>query len=379
MKKLFCIILGLAFSMALCFDLCFAEDDEKSKEFCTATVLAEASTGTIICSENADVKMSQGSLCKLMTILLTAEEIDDGKLLIDEKLTASANANSQQGAVIWLMQGENISVDELLKAVIIGNANDASVVLAEHIAGSEEEFVNMMNARAFELGMRNTVYKSCVGADVSGQYSTAEDTMILAAELLKHDFLQKYFTTWIDNVRSGQTELVNENRLVRTYDGITGMKAGRSLESGFSLVLTAKREQSSFISVVMGCEDKDERFNMGKSLMATGFSSYKVTTPAFSDEFLRPVKVRGGKQSSVMLKAESLTELVVPKSSGEMSTAVLIPEYIDAPVKKGQVAGRVGFYNGDTLLYETNLVACEDIEKNDFAYSIRKILYIIYK
>ena len=379
MKKLICVILGLALGIAFCFDFCCAEDNEISKKYDVASVLSEASTGTIICSENADMKMPQGSLCKLMTILLTAEEIDEGKLSVDESLTASGNANSQQGAVIWLMQGESISVDELLKAVIIGNANDASVVLAEHIAGSEEEFVNMMNARAFELGMRNTVYKNCTGLDVSGQFSTAHDTAILASELLKHDFLQKYFTTWIDRVRGGQTELVNENRLVRTYDGITGMKAGRSLESGFSLVLTAKRGETGFISVLMGCQDKDERFNIGKSLMSTGFSSYKVTTPAFSDEFLRPVKVRGGKQSSVMLKAENLAELVVPKSSGEMSTAVLIPEYIDAPVKKGQVAGKVGFYNGETLLYETNLIACEEIEKNDFANSLRKILYIIYK
>lgn len=377
MKRFCCVVMGLVILFLSCRFFCSAEDNKHLYK--TASVLTEASTGTVICSENGDLKMQQGSLCKLMTILLTAEEIDDGKLLIDEKLTASANANSQQGAVIWLMQGESISVDELLKAVIIGNANDASVVLAEHIAGSEEEFVNMMNARAFELGMRNTVYKNCTGPDVSGQYSTAEDTAILAAELLKHDFLQKYFTTWIDNVRGGQTELVNENKLVRTYDGITGMKAGRSLESGFSLVLTAKRDESAFISVVMGCEDKDERFNIAKSLMAAGFSSYKVTTPAFEDEFLRPVDVHGGKETSVMLKAENLSELVVGKSAGELSTAVLIPNYIDAPVEKGQMVGKVGFYSGDTLLYETNLVACKKIEKNDFSNSIKKIMSILYK
>ncbi len=377
MKKLFCIIVGFVIIFVFCIGICRAE--EKTISYKMSTVLTEGSTGTIICSENAEEKMSQGSLCKLMTVLLTAEEIAEGKLLFDQTLTTSANANTQQGAVIWLMQGESISVEELLKAVIIGNANDASVVLAEHIGGSEEKFVEMMNARAFELGMRNTVYKNCTGFDASGQYSTAYDTSILAKELLKHEFLKKYFTTWLDNVRNGQTELVNENRLVRTYDGITGMKAGRSVESGFSLVLTAKRGEASFISVVMGCEDKDERFNIGKSLMATGFSSYKVTTPSFSDEFLRPVEVHGGKQSAVMLEAVNLKELVVPKSSGEMSTAVLIPQYIDAPVKKGQVVGKVGFYNGDTLLFETDLIACESIEKNDFSNSLRKILSIMYK
>lgn len=377
MKRFCCVILGLLIVFMSCRTVCNAE--EFVKLYDTSSVLAEASTGTIICSENSDLKMPQGSLCKLMTVLLAAEEIAEGKLLLDETLTASANANSQQGAVIWLMQGEVISVDELLKAVIIGNANDATMVLAEHIGGDEEGFVDMMNARAFELGMRNTVYKSCTGHEDNGQYSTAEDTVRLATELLKHDFLRKYFTTWIDNVRNEQTELVNENKLVRTYEGITGMKAGRSAQSGFSLVLTAERDGNGFISVVMGCEDKDGRFNIAKSLMATGFSTYKVTTPSFEDEFLRPIDVHGGKQKSVMLKAEALTELVVRKSGGELSTAVLIPDYIEAPVKKGQVVGRVGFYSGDTLLYETNLVACEKIEKNDFSNSMRKIMDILYK
>ncbi len=378
MKRVLCVLSALIVLFICCLSV--KAEQESEIKYPLATVLAEATTGTVISAENADVRMPPGTLCKLMTILLAAEEIADGNLKFDTVLTASANANSQSGAVIWLMQGESITVDELLKAVIIGNANDASVVLAEHIGGTEEEFISMMNARAFELGMRNTVYKSCTGnSDIQGQYSTASDTAKLACELLKHDFLKKYFVTWMGNVRGGQTELVNENRLVRTYEGITGMKAGRSEESGYSLVMTAQRDGNAFISVVLGCADKDERFSIGKSLMASGFSSYKVTTPAFSDEFIKPVSVRGGKQSAVMIKAESLEELVIPKNSGELSTAVLIPDYIEAPVKKGQLVGRVGFYNGDSLLFETELVACETIEKADFASSMKKVLSIMYK
>lgn len=378
MKKIICIF----FMFFITYFSCFRGYAEQEKDITrtASVVLAELSTGTVISGENAGLRMPQGTLCKLMTILLTAEEIADGNLSADTILTASSNANSQKGAVIWLMQGETISVDELLKAVIIGNANDASIVLAEHIGGTEEGFVDMMNARAFELGMRDTVYKSCTGnADIEGQYSTAKDTVKLACELSKHKILEKYFTTWMDNVRKGQTELVNENKLVRTFDGITGMKAGRSEGFGYSLVLTAERDGASFVSVVLGCEDKDERFGIGKSLIMSGFSLYKVTTPAFSDEFLKPVSVHGGKHRAVMIKAEKLEELVVPKNCSEMSTAVLIPDYINAPIKEGQVVGKVGFYNGDSLLYETNLVACETIEKADFASVMKKILSVLYK
>lgn len=378
MKRFLAVISLLTLLFACCISV--QADQEKESSYPVAAVLAEGTTGTVLSAENADVRMPQGTLCKLMTILLTAEEIADGNLTPDTVLTASANANSQSGAVIWLMQGEDITVDELLKAVIIGNANDASIVLAEHIGGSEEEFIRMMNARAFELGMRSTVYKSCTGStDIEGQYSTASDTVKLASELLKHGFLEKYFVTWIDNVRDGQTELVNENKLVRTYEGITGLKAGRSENAGYSLVMSARRNESAFISVVMGCPDKDERFSIAKSLMATGFSSYKVTTPAFQDEFIKPVTVHGGKQPAVMIKAESLDELVIPKNAGELGTVVLIPDYIEAPVKKGQLVGKVGFYNGDSLIYETNLIACDTIEKADFSSSLKKVLSIMYK
>jgi len=378
MKKIFALVSAFLVTFVFCMKV-FAED-ENSYTLKSATALAEVNTGTVISSENLNARMQPGSLCKLMTVLLTAEEIQEGRLGTDTILTTSANANAQNGAVIWLMQGEEITVDELLKAVIIGNANDAAVVLAEHIGKDEKGFVDMMNARAFELGMRDTVYKSCTGnCDIDGQYSTAGDTVRLACEILKHDFLKGYFVTWMDSVRSGQTELVNENRLVRTYEGITGMKAGRTEKEGFSLVLSAEKNGKSFVSVVLGCSDKDERFTIAKELLKTGFSSYKLTIPSFSDEFIKPLSVHNGKQSAVAINAERLEELVVPQGCSELSTVVLIPDYVDAPVKKGQSVGRIGFYNGDSLLYETNLVACEAVDKADFAGSIKKLLSIMYK
>ena len=252
-------------------------------------------------------------------------------------------------------------------------------VLAEEIGGDENEFVGMMNARAFELGMRDTVFKNCAGYDAQGQYSTAYDTALLTRELLKHDFLKSYMTSWMDSVRNGQTELVNENRLVRTYEGILGVKAGHSEESGYTLSLAAERDGQVYISVVMGCSDKDERFAVGKSLLAAGFSSYKVTTPAFSNEFLKPLSVHHGVDDAVEIEAEDLTGLVVPKSGDELSSVIFIPEYVEAPVKKGQKIGTVGFYNGDALLYETNLIASESVECMTFSIALKKYLYIMYK
>lgn len=382
MKRFICVILaGCVMAAALYFlpgSGSAAEEKDKNVGVNCSTVLAEASTGTVISGQRENVHIQQGSLPKLMTVLLAADEIADGSLSPDDVITVGDEAENVPGAVIWLTAGDEITVSELLKSVIIGNANDSTLVLARCIGGTEEEFVRMMNARAFELGMRSTVYKSSYGSGNPGEYTTAADIAKLSGELLRHTSLRSYFTTWLDRVRGGRTEIVNENRLVRTFDGVTGLKAGRN-EDSYYLVLTAERRGVSFIAVVLGCEDKDERFSIGRELIAGGFSSYKVTTPQFSDEFLRPVTVRGGTEKSVMISAAGLRELVIPKNAGDLQTAVLIPEFIDAPVKKGQKVGVVGFYNGDTLLYEVDLVTCKNVPKHDFFSGMLKCLDILYK
>jgi D-alanyl-D-alanine carboxypeptidase (penicillin-binding protein 5/6) len=237
----------------------------------------------------------------------------------------------------------------------------------------------MMNARAFELGMRDTRFTNCDGFYEEGQYSTAADMAALCRELLKHEFLYEYMNTWMDSVRDGQTEIVNENRLVRSYNGLLGLKASHSEKSGYCAALAASRDGKAYIAVVIGCGDEDERFNIGKELLSKGFSSYKVTTPSFSGEFLKPVPVKGGTESAVETEAENLEGLVVPRSSGEPETVAVIPVYISAPVKKGQRIGTLGFYDGDTLIYETGLVACQSVEKMTFSFAVKKFLYIMFK
>lgn len=353
--------------------------EEVLPEYNTVTLLMEGETGTVLQQNGGYDKVPQGTLNKLMTVLLTAEEIETGNLTISEVLTVSSNANTQKGAVVWLMPGEEITVEELLKSVIVGNANDASVVLAESIGGNEEEFTGMMNARAFELGMRNTVFKNPAGYDCEGQYSTPYDIALLCRELLKHEFLYEIMNTWIDKVRGGQAEIVNENRLVRTYEGIIGLKASHTEASGYCLALAAQRNGKLYIAIVMGSSDEDSRFAIGKELMSNGFSMYKVTTPSFSGEFIKPVSVRGGLDRAVGITAEHLEGLVVPENGGEISSVIFMPEYIDAPVKKGQKIGIVGFYNGDTLLYETSLIAESDVKKITFMSAIDIFLHNLYK
>lgn len=366
----------ILFIMSL-FNRVYAQEPQRTYEM--KTLLMEAETGTVVKESGGFDRAAQGTLNKLMTVLLAAEEVESGNLTLESELTASSNASTQKGAVIWLASGENITLGEAVKAVIVGNANDASMVIAEEIGGSEEEFVGMMNARAFELGMRNTVFKNAAGFDALGQYSTAYDIALLCREVLKHEFLRGFMTTWIDRVRGGQTEIVNENRLVRTYDGILGLKAAHSEESGQCLALAAERDGKRYIAVVMGCGDEDERFSVGKKLMSDGFAYFKVTTPLFSGEFIKPITVKGGISRAVGIKAEHLTGLVVPESGGEISTVVFLPEYLEAPVRKGQKIGCAGFYNGDTLLFETALIAEENVKKTSFISSAKVFLHNLYK
>ncbi len=376
MKKYFIIFICSLMIISMFPVVGTAKED---KEPVRCTLLMEASTGTVLSESNGYQRVPQGTMTKLMTILLAAEEISEGRLSSDTVITAGAESENRKGAVVWIKAGESITVDELLKAVIIGNANDASVVIAEEIGHDEQGFVDMMNARAFELGMRDTVFTNCDGFDENGQYSTAYDIALLCRELLKHEFLYGYMSTWMDKIREGQTEIVNENRLVRSYKGLIGIKASHSDLSGYSAALAASRDGITYISVVLGCTDKDERFSLGRELLSAGFASYRVTTPSFAGEFLKPLSVKGGTGTAVEVEAETLEGLVVPKNSKEPETVVVLPAYITAPVKKGQIVGKAGFYNGDTLIYETNLVATESIDAMSFGYAAKKFLYIMLK
>lgn len=340
--------------------------DEMDKEYTFCEVLVEMSSGAVIESVNGDVPIPVGTMAKLMTVLLTAEKIETGGLSVDDKLKASQNANSMQGAQIWLMPGEEITLDELLKGVIIGNANDASVVLAEKVGGDTEKFTELMNSRAEELGMENTVFTNCNGYyDDDKQVSTAVDLAKLCAELSKYEFMHEYFTCWRDFVRGGETELVNANELVKDYKGMIGFKAGYTENSGYCIAAGAERDGVTYISVVLGCSDKHDSFAEAKRLLNMGFSGYTVFVPELpQNDIPQSVAVKGGMTRWTALECGTVRSVVLPNGAADtLSASVILPDYIYAPVEKGDKIGEVHFSRGGKMLFAVDITAAESVEK----------------
>ncbi|MDE5858777.1 MAG: D-alanyl-D-alanine carboxypeptidase, partial [Oscillospiraceae bacterium] len=277
-----------------------------------------------------------------------------------------------------LLDMEEITVSELLKGVIIGNANDASAVLAEKAGGSEENFAKLMNAKAAELKMENTVFTNCNGYyGDDKQISTAADLAKLCAELAKYDFLREYFTCWRDFVRGGETELVNANEIVKDYKGIAGFKAGYTENSGYCIAAGAERDGVMYISVVLGCTDKYDSFSEAKRLMSTGFSGYTVFVPELTEKDIpENVAVKGGMARQTAVECGRVKSVVLPNGAADsLSASVIIPEYLYAPVEKGDKIGEIHFIRGDETLFAVDITAAESVEK----INIIKAMGIILK
>ncbi len=362
------ILLSCTFPQQL---ITFAADDD------CCTVLMESDSGVVLEGNCYDQICAAGSLTKLMTVYLTALTMQEGCLTTESIVVAPTAAQAQQGAVIWLEAGDKISVGDLLKAVVIGNANDAAVTLACAISGTEEQFVMDMNSAAFTLGLRNTRFADATGNSVQNT-TTARDIALLCRALLAFPDLTPVFTTWRDFVRGGKTELVSENLLTKNYAGLLGLKAGHGDACGYTLAIAAERDGFCCIAVVIGCTDTDERFAIGKSLLAKGFAGYTVTTPDFSTEFMKPVSVRHGMDAAVLTETQTLFSAAVPKGES-VSCVVILPNYVDAPVMRGDEIGRVAFYCGNTLLYDTALCAAADIARRNFWDSFAILLGNMFK
>lgn len=341
------------------------------------TVLMESDSGVVLEGSGYDEICAVGSLTKLMTVYLTALAMEEERFTMESIVIAPAAAQEQKGAVIWLEAGDKISVGDLLKAVIIGNANDAAVTLACAVSGTETQFVMDMNSAAFTLGLRSTRFADATGNSAENT-STARDIALLCRALLDFPDLTPIFTTWRDFVREGATELVSENTLTKNYAGLLGCKAGHGDASGYTLAVAAEREGFCCIAVALGCADTDERFAKGKSLLAKGFAGYTVTTPDFSTEFMKPVTVRHGMNAAVLTEPQALFSAAVPKGES-ISCVVILPNYVEAPVARGDVIGRVAFYCEDTLLYDTALCAAADIERRDFGDAFALLLGNMFK
>ena len=307
-----------------------------------SAILIEQTSGKILYEMNADEKMPPASITKIMTMLLVMEALDSGQIHLEDMVTASPHACSMGGTQIWLEPNEQMSVHDLLKATAVASANDAAVALGELLAGSEEAFADMMNQKAAQLGMTNTTFKNATGLDADGHLTTARDISIMSRELLKHKKITEYTTIWIDSVREGKNELVNTNKMVRFYEGATGLKTGTTDGAGSCLSASATRSGLSLIAVTLGSATGADRFTSCRKLLDYGFAAYCVVTPKPVDDQIVPVKVERGVDNQVEVEYVLPDNLLIPKGAEEkLEQSVTLQESVEAPVEQGQVLGQV--------------------------------------
>lgn len=333
-----------------------------------SAVLMEASTGKVLFEKNAHEQRPCASITKVMTLLLVMEALDEGQIHLEDMVTASEHAASMGGSDIWLEPGETMSVDDLLKATVIVSANDAAVALAEYVCGSEDAFVQKMNERAAELGMADTVFKNCNGLDEEGHVTTAYDIALMSRALIQHEKIFDYTQVWMDELRDGKTQLVNTNKLLKSYSGITGLKTGTTGKAGSCMAATAERDGMSLIAVVLGCSTTDDRFSAAASLLDAGFSGWSLTLPAFSSDSLTPIPVEKGMQGAVAVQADPLTGVVVPKGrEGDVVCETSMQEGLTAPVDQGQVVGEIVCLLDGEVLAQAEIHAAASVEALTFS------------
>ena len=325
----------------------------------------EEATGEVLYEKNAHERLAPASVTKIMTLLLVMEALESGRIGWDDTVTASAAAAAKGGSQIYLEENEQLPLEEMLKAVVVSSANDCATALAEHIAGSESAFVQMMNERAAELGMTDTHFVNCTGLDdepdAAEHLTTAYDIALMSRELLKHEEIKKYTTIWMDTVRNGEFGLSNTNKLVRFYDGTTGLKTGYTSAAGHCLSASAKRGGMELIAVVLHCDSSPHRFESAKALLNYGFANYALITPQ-PDEAIGAVPVRLGTQERVTPVLQTDAPVLVDKAlaAGVQST-VQLAERVTAPVEQGQTLGMLTVASNGQTLAEIPLVAPEAI------------------
>jgi len=339
-----------------------------------SAILMEAATGTVLYEKDADRALPPASVTKIMTLLLVMEAIDSGTLKYEDMIQVSANAASMGGSQIYLEQGETMCAEDMIKAVVISSANDAAVALAEHIAGSEEGFVAKMNERAAQLGMVNTKFENTNGLDdtTESHLTSARDIAIMSRELIKHEKILEYSSTWMDTVRNGEFGLTNTNRLVRFYNGANGLKTGSTSKAKFCISATAKRDGMQLIAVIMASPTRDIRNEAAKKLLDYGFANYAyVSIPAGE---MGEIKVLGGVSESCPLVYDGF-DIVVPKGKEDrIEQTVILNENTSAPVTAGSALGLIEYTIDGEKIGETEILAGETVEKISYFGILGKII-----
>ena len=354
MKRIGTFLLALMLALAVPAP-CFAAVDAKTVEAPSA-VLVSADTGAVLFEKNAHDRRSPASVTKLMTMLLVAEALDTGKIKLTDTVTGSANAASKGGSQIWLEVGEQMTVEELLKAV------------AEFVAGSDGAFVQCMNARAKELGLQDTHFENCTGLDdtAKNHFSSAYDLAVIAREVLRHNWITKYTTVWLDSLRDGKTELNNTNKLVNTYDGITGLKTGTTEKAGFCLCATARRDGMQLIAVVLGAKTSEQRFSTATALLDSGFADYRLVTLSADPKKITQITVKNGVQKILNPAVPAKQQLLCAKGSGDPTYEYKLKRTVTAPVRKNTRVGTVNVKLDGKTAAELPVYAGVNIDKTAF-------------
>ena len=372
MKKVFSLFLSAVIAASLTLTGYAAEFTDRLD--CKSAILVEASTGRTLYEKNADQPLSPASVTKIMTVLLVCEALDSGKVSLTDKVPVSDNASKMGGSQVYLKAGEEMTLEDMLKSVIVSSANDCAVALAEYIAGGESSFVSMMNSRAAELGMKNTHFENATGLDdtVKNHVTSARDIALMSVELMKHGYVTDYTTIWMDTIRNGQFGLTNTNRLIRFYKGANGLKTGMTAKAGFCISAAAKRGGMQLIAVIMGAPDRDTRNSAASKLLDYGFANYGIYTAEASE--LPPVRLLGSVSAELGLYQQGFSALLPSQDVKNVSYEIKIPDTLHAPLKKGEQVGSIEFFCGGNPIGEAPVCASEDAPRIGFSEMIRMIL-----
>lgn len=349
-----------------------AESEENAPLDCASALLMEEESGRVLFEYNADDRHAPASITKIMTMLLVCEAVDAGQISLDDTVTTSPYASSMGGSEIWLEPYETMTVDEMLRATAIASANDAAVALGEHLAGTEAMFADKMNQKAAQLGMDSTHFVNACGLDEAGHLSTARDVALMSREmLLHHTEVRDYCSIWMDTLRGGATQLVNTNKLLKSYRGITGLKTGTTGKAGVCISASAERDGLRLIAVVLGSASGKERFQAASTLLDYGFAHYESAAAALPGDAPQTLPVEHGTAAAVPLNYESPGHCLMPKGEGGALEAVVeLPASLSAPVAAGEQVGRIKILHQGTEMCSYPITAAQNVDALSFRYCL---------
>lgn len=377
MKKVICFFICVCFMMQSV--AVFAEGNTDLGLNAKSAILMEESTGNILYESNPDERLPIASVTKVMTMLLIMEAVDSGKISLDDMVTVSENAMSYGGSTMFLETGEQLTVNDMLKGIAVASANDGCVAMAEHLAGSESAFVDMMNEKAKELGMENTHFMNTNGLDEDDHYSSARDVAIMSRELMKHETIFNYTSIWMDTLRGGKFQLANTNKLIRFYDGANGLKTGSTSKALCCLSAAAKRNDMQLIAVVLGAPTSAERFASAKSLLDYGFANYAVNTQITAGDEVQKIAVEKGVEKEVgVVAGDSCSTLVKKGQEDNITKEIKIDETITAPIEAGQKIGTMTISRDGEVIADIDLNASSAVEKKGIGLIIKDFFATIF-